>query len=185
MTPSIPRIETALRQLGAEHEPPHGWQARVLAATRPRPRGCLWRLVIPIAVALIMIAPIFWPHSGPPEDGVALHVAVEPAGPIMRGNSAHIGDRVHVTATSRDRYRALWVYRDERELVVACPGGPSCRRDGDTTTADLTLLAVGSYAIVAVTATVPLPAPRGAYDADNAAARELGAAIESQPLKVR
>ena len=184
MSPSITRVEAALRQLGAEHEPPHGWQARVLAAIQPRPRWCLWWLAIP-ALALGMSAPIFWPRPAPPEDRVALHVLVEPAGPTMRGNSAHVGDRVRVTAASSDRYRALWVYRNERELIVACPGGPSCRRAGDATTADLTLLAVGTYTFVAITSTTPLPAPQGTYDPDHAAAREAGATIQSQPLEVR
>jgi len=34
----IARLEHALEQLGAEHQPPPGWEARVLAAVEPRPR---------------------------------------------------------------------------------------------------------------------------------------------------
>lgn len=186
MSDAITRVETALKQLGAEYEPPWGWQARVLAAIQPRRSWCLWRFAIPI-IALIVMVPIFWPkpRPAPPEDRVALHVIVDPAGPTMRGSSAHVGDRVHVTAASGDRYRALWVYRNEHELVVACPGGPSCRRAGEATTADLTLLAVGRYTFVAITSISPLPAPQGSYDADHAAAREAGATIQSQPLEVR
>jgi len=184
MSDPITRVEAALKQLGAEYEPPWGWEARVLAATRPRPRWCLWWFAIP-ALALSVSAPIFWSWTRPPDDCVALHVSVDPAGPTMRGSSAHVGDRVHVTATSRDLHRALWVYRNEHELVVACPGGPACRRSGDTTTADLTLLAVGTYTFVAITSISPLPAPQGSYDADQASAREVRATIQIQPLEVR
>ena len=184
MTDPITRVEAALKQLGAAHEPPRGWETRVLAATRSRPRWCLWWFVLP-ALAMIVSAPLFWPRSAPTDDRVALHVILDPVGPTMRGSSAHVGDRVRVTAAGSDPYRALWVYRNEHELVVACPGGPSCRRAGDATTADLTLLAVGRYTLVAITSSTPLPAPRGAYDTDQAAAREAGATSQSQPLEVR
>ena len=42
----ISRIEAALARLGAEHEPPVGWEARVLAATAPPPRRAWWWLAI-------------------------------------------------------------------------------------------------------------------------------------------
>jgi hypothetical protein len=184
MSHSIARMEAALQRLGAEHEPPWGWETRVLAATRQRSRRCNWWLAIP-AAALIALASISWPSPKPPDDNLALHVLWEPVGPIVRGNSAHVGDRAHITATSADRYRAIWVYRNEHELVVACPAGLSCRRSGNTTTVDVTLLAVGSYTFVAVTSASPLPEPRGTYDSDRAAAEKARAAIVIQPLEVR
>lgn len=184
MSDPIARVEAAFERLGAEHEPPPGWQARVLAATRQRPRRCSWWLALP-AAALIAIGSIFWPSQKPTDDTLALHVIWEPVGPIVRGNSAHVGDLAHITATSGDRYRAIWVYRNEHELVVACPAGPSCRRSGNATTVDITLLAVGSYTFVAVTSPSPLPEPQGSYDSDRASAEKARAAILIQPLEVR
>lgn len=59
----IERIEDGLRGLGAEHEPPAGWEQRVLDATAPNPRSA-WRvarevvtgLAVGIAVGLVLAA---------------------------------------------------------------------------------------------------------------------------------
>lgn len=184
MSDPLARVEAALERLGAEHEPPRGWEARVLAATRKRSPRCGWWFAIP-SIAVVALVPICWPSSTPPDDNLALRVIREPVGPIKRGSSAHVGDRVHITATSGDRYQAIWVYRNDRELVAACPAGLSCRRSGNTTTADITLLAVGSYTFVAVTSISPLPEAQGSYDYDRARAEGARATLHIQPLEVR
>jgi hypothetical protein len=110
---------------------------------------------------------------------------VEQGGPVaMRRSSANVGDRVHVTATSRERYRAIWVYHNDRELVVACPAGPSCDDSADTLTADLTLQLFGRYVVLAVASSTPLPEPRGSLDLDRAAAEKAGASTRDWPLNV-
>ena len=52
--------------------------------------------------------------------------------------------------------------------MLACPGGAGCRGDG----ADFTITTIGSYSIV-VLAGDHLPAPRGDYDQDLAAANAV------------
>lgn len=112
-------------------------------------------------------------------------VASEQADPALRGSTANLGDRVHVTATSRDRYRAIWVYRGDRQLVVACPAGPSCNGSGDTLTADFTLQFFGRYFVLAVASRTPLPEPAGSLDLDRATAENAGAWTKDWPLDVR
>ena len=103
----------------------------------------------------------------------------------MRGSAAHIGDRVHVTATSGDRHHAIWVYHNDRELIVTCPAGPSCNGARHTMTADVTLQTVGKYAFLAVASDAPLPEPQGSFDPDCAAAQKAGARTQIQQIEVR
>jgi len=159
----IARIEAALTRLGAEHKPPVGWEARVLAAaTKPKPKPWWWFAfpVVALAVAAIVVC---FPHSR--DQPLQLALNIEKGGVLVRGNSAHVGDIVHATATGGGHLRAVWVYRDEH-LVVACPGGPQCRRDGEATVADVVLDSIGEYTIVALTSKSPVPAPTGTLDTD-------------------
>ena len=183
MTASIIRLEAALARLGAAHEPPWGWQTRVLAAVEapPRRRGWWW-LALPAAAALALPLVLLRP---PPAVPLVLQVAVASVGPPQRGSSAHVGDRVQVQATGGDRYRAIWVYRDRRVLVVACPGGPSCGELAGATAAEVTLPTPGTYELVALTSASPIPAPVGAYDADLAAADRAGATLQRDHVTVR
>jgi hypothetical protein len=182
MTAPILRLEAALARLGAAHEPPWGWQTRVLAAVKTPRRQRGWWLALPAAAALALPLALVRP---PPEDPLVLRVAMVPVGRPQRGSSAQVGDRVHAQATGGDHYRAIWVYRDHRELVVACPGGPSCGDLDDATAAEVTLLTLGTYELIALTSASPIPAPHGAYDADLAAAERAGATIQRDHVTVR
>jgi hypothetical protein len=182
MTAPILRLEAALAGLGAAYEPPWGWQTRVLAAVEAPRRRRGWWLALPAAAALALPLVLLRP---PPEDPLVFQMAVVPVGPQQRGSAAQVGDRVHAQATGGDRYRAIWVYRDHRELVVACPGGPSCGALDDTTAAEVTLRTLGAYEILALTSASPIPAPHGAYDADLAAAERAGAKIQHKYVTVR
>jgi len=224
MSDPIARVEAALEQLGAEYEPPPGWDTRVLTVVGQwHPWYHWWRrwrfwLAIPMG-ALCPIALLVWLSQAPPAAQTlpalvataapdsALILDVKSFGPttrgspvrsrsranaeiafndsVMRGSSANVRDRVHVTATSRDRYRAIWVYHSDRELVVACPAGPSCNGSGDTLTADFTLQLFGRYIVLAVASRTPLPEPEGSLDLDRAAAENAGARTEVWPLDVR
>jgi hypothetical protein len=184
MSPPIDRLEAALACLGAEHEPPRGWETRVLAAVRPPARRGWWFVSHAMAVMAAIAIVLAIPHP-PPDDALQLQVSVTPVGPAVRGSSAHAGDRVHASATGGGHHRAIWVYRNDRELVLACPGGPSCGSTLDATTAELTLPSVGTYMFVAVTSASPLPAPSGSYDADQAAAEQAGAQIRRSKLDAR
>jgi hypothetical protein len=185
MTEPIARIEAALSHLGREHEPPAGWEARVLAATTATRRKP-WLLFATSALAFAGAAVILAHHITPAEQVAAFTVDApwDKAGTVVRGESPHLGDVVHATARGGGGYRAVWVYHHD-ELVAACPGGPACRFDADQTIADIALRSIGSYRIVALSSIVPVAPPRGTYDADVANARDAGAVIHPKELIVR
>jgi hypothetical protein len=235
MSDPIARVEAALERLGAEYEPPPGWDTRVLTVVGQwHPWYYWWRrwrfwLAIPMG-ALGSIALLCWlslrappakqglmplaivamaepgndlmlevrsvgsAMQGSPATVQDIHGSEDGSSPIryrlqdspatMRGSSANVGDRVHVTAIGRDRYRAIWVYHNDRELVVACPAGPSCNGSGDTLTADLTLQLVGRYIVLGVASSTPLPEPQGSLDLDRAAAVKAGAKIRDWSIDV-
>lgn len=179
------QIEQALARLGAEHEPPAGWEARVLAAIAEPPRRRWWMTwqlpALASAAAAAVIAIRLWPGPAPL---LALHVDVTRGAPV-RGAEAQLGEVVHVAATGGSGERAIWIYCDEVQLVLRCPGDRGCAASGDALAADLVLRQVGSYRIVALSAPAALPPPTGSYDTDIAAARTAGAAIEERPLRVQ
>ena len=168
------RLEAELGKLGAEHAPPVGWEARVLAeAVVPRRRRW-WLVALPAFAGAATIAlVILWPRAPKPPP-LALSLSLEHGGPIVRGTTAHPGDVLHASATGGD-YRAVWIYRNDTELVVACP----------TSTCSATLAAVGDYSVVALSASAPLAAPTGKLDADVAAASRAGATYQIEPVLVR
>src|SRR6185295_11711421 len=95
MIESNQRIEAALAQLGAEYEPPLGWEARVLAATRAR-RPWWWYAMPGFAVtALAVCAVALWPTAALP--ALALSVEVQHPAPV-RGREGQVGDTVRITA---------------------------------------------------------------------------------------
>ena len=178
----IARIEAALARLGAEHKPPVGWEARVLAAaTKPKPKPWWWFAFPVVALAVTAIVVCF-PRSST-DQLPQLALDIEKGGVVVRGTSAHVGDIVHATATGGG-HRVVWVYRDDR-LVVACPGAPQCRRNGEATIADVVLDSTGEYTIVALTSQSPVPAPTGAFDKDVSNAITAGAHETRKQLIVR
>jgi hypothetical protein len=186
---SMARIEAALAGLGAEHEPPAGWEARVLAAVStaaPRPKPRLWWLLFAapaVAAAVIALVIILRPpRTGP----LQLALAVDRNTTLVRGGVYHQGDVVRATATGGGPYRAVWVYRDDA-LVVACPGAPSCRSTKDGLTAEVTLKLLGEYKVVAVasrSSTAAIPAPGGTFDLDVASLHDI-AVLKIEPFTVR
>jgi hypothetical protein len=183
MSDPIERLERALGQLGVEHEPPHGWEERVLAAIEPRPRRRWWWLAIPCFALLLAV--VLVPRWGVQDPG-ALALVVEriPATRPVRGDM-QVGDRIRVTVRGDVGRCAIWVFRGETELVATCPGGQGCGSSGGTLTRELTLDRIGSYRITALTAPVGLPVPRGAYDADLAAAMAVNATFRQELLEVQ
>ena len=59
------RIEEALVRLGAEHEPPPGWEARVLAAVRP-PRRRVWWIALIMVIMIVAIGALLVSHRHAP-----------------------------------------------------------------------------------------------------------------------
>jgi hypothetical protein len=176
---AIERIETALADAGAGHEPPRGWEARVLAAVEARPRRTIarWWLLVPALAAAAVVLFFAWPRTPVPANSqLALAITVERGGPLVRGTSAHVGDTLRATATGGGANRAVWIYRDDRELVASCAGDEPCA---------FTVATRGDYSIVALASAAPLPAPRGSLDGDVAAAARSGAQYRIEPVAVR
>jgi hypothetical protein len=128
----IARIEAALAQLGADHRPPAGWEARVLAQTARMSRWrrlLRWRIAMPLvaagAVAAIVVA-VF-----PRQRELALELAYRSSG-VVRGSSHAVGDIVRATASGGQGHRALGVLRGSPRAGV--PGRarlPELRRCHD------------------------------------------------------
>jgi hypothetical protein len=176
--PSMTRLERAIEQLGAEHEPPPGWQAKVLAAVAPRRRTRWWWFAVPAALAAavaIALVPL-WPRR----DGLTLVAERVPGPRVMRGDSGQI----RATARGGDGHLAIWVYRNGHDLVAVCPGHAACRSADDGLRLDLPVERLGTYQIVALTSATALPAPIGSYDGDLAAATAAGATSKLQELDV-
>jgi hypothetical protein len=167
MTDPSTRLERAIEQLGAEHEPPPGWQAKVLAAVAPKPRrwfASRWWFAVP-AVAAIAIGVVLVPwHPEPPPLVVSAEL-VAPAFATRGGNG-----EIHAAARGGTGNRALWVYRDRQELVAACPGHAACRTADGALRLDVAIDRSGRYQVLALSAAGPLPVPSGSYEIDLAAA---------------
>jgi len=176
MTGPHERIERAIAELGSEHEPPIGWEARVLAASASTPKRRWWLFAVPVVALAAVIVVVIGLRGEGTRRPLALAVAIEASGAVVRGTTAKPGDTVQATASGGAGQRAVWIYRGDRELVVACAGAKPCRA---------TLASVGTYTVVALTAKQPLPAPTGSLDDDLAAALSGGASHTTQKIEVR
>ena len=128
-------------------------------------------------VAVAAAVALVWSlKSGKPPQVAELGVTltIEKGAATMRGQSAHVGDRVHVKAAGQ-----LWIYRGDHELVLACPGHAGCRAGG----ADIDLAAMGSYQFVSLGATSVVPA--GDFDTDLAAVATAKVKYKIETLDVQ
>ena len=184
MTDPISRIEAALARLGAEHEPPQGWEAKVLAATvdRKQPRwrwGWLWWVPVP-AAALAALVLVLWPSASSMRRSpwfastAGVDVDGERAGVRRAASSLSVGDVLTARATHDQVHGALWIYRDGG-LQLACPRDPGCWSFAGQTIAALKLTRRGEYKIVSLTSEREIPMPRGDYGQDVAVAKSAGA----------
>jgi hypothetical protein len=179
--PSTERIEAALARLGAEHEPPVGWEARVLAAVGATRRRW-WAYAVP-GVALAAAAAVALVVLRPPP-ALALNVGVKHSA-RYRGDEASAGDVAHIVVSGGKGPRAIWVYHEEVQLVLRCPGDPRCRVSDASTEVDVTLTSAGTYTMVALTGGASLPPLMGTYDADTAAAKDAGLDVRQSRLVVQ
>ncbi len=178
---AIERLEAALTDAGAGHVPPPNWEARVLAAadaaaaSSRRPRWWLFALPALAAAAAIVIY-VSWPPGARSTEPLQLALALERGGPVVRGTSAHVGDTLRATATGGAAKHAVWIYRDERDLVAICTGDAPCT---------FTITARGDYSVVALASDAALPTPHGTLDTDVDAAAKTGAHYKIEPVAVR
>jgi hypothetical protein len=180
MTDPISRIEAALARLGAEHEPPQGWEAKVLAATvdRRRSRWWWWLTPLPVAAVAALVLVLLRPVPVNPWMSLLSTPGVEAHGErveLRRGErSLSRGDVLTARATHDQVHGALWIYRDG-QLEMACPRDPGCWSFVGQTVAAVRLKLVGTYTIVSLTSKKAIPTPTGNYDDDLAAAKSAEA----------
>lgn len=191
--PQIKRIEAALAQLGSEHQPPAGWQARVLAAVAapPRRRRPWWHVAMPAmlaAAALLIVLGLLIPPRGKKDmawtHDEQLVASIEP-GPVTRtrGDSYAPGDTAHLKWPSNRRYRDVWVYRNEK-LLFRCQDNPACNMGPELIQIDLRFDDLGQYKILAIASDTEIPAPSGEYDTDRASVN-ANATLREQNFMIR
>jgi hypothetical protein len=182
------RIEAALRTLGAELQPPRGWQVRVLAEARTPARRRWWHrreaAFTALAAAAAAVAIVVWRPWQRPGAGPELAVLVDSRGEVARGKVVRVGDVVRAAARNGPGHRAIWIYRDRDELIAACPGGAACTEAPDGLAAAVTLELVGTYTIVALWSATPIPPPAGTRDQAIAAAARSGAVQRVESIVV-
>jgi hypothetical protein len=182
------RLTEAIKEVSAaaRRRPDH--VARVLAgvADEVSPvtplRRRRWRrmaIAVPVAAMAAGLALVWWLRREPvePAPRFAMEI-VEKDGAAMRGE-AQLGDLLRVRARPG---AAIWIYRNDRELLLVCPR--DCRRDGDGMVGEVELDAVGHYQVVWLS-TDRVPAPNGELERDLAAAAEAGASREMRDLEVQ
>jgi Putative zinc-finger len=181
---SCPRCQEALRgrmleaAVVADAKPSSGAAIDELAPRRSRRR---WGAVTAGLAAVAAAAAVVWFVQRPGGDLAETGVVVERGDRVVRSGDITVGDTIHATARG---YRAIWIYRDDRELVLTCPGGPTCRTIEGGVAADLKIPSVGGYAIVMLDGD-KLPAPHSSLDEDVAAALDAGAKHRIEQLQVR
>lgn len=178
------QLGTEIAALGAEDEPPMGWQARVWERLdqrreRRRPRWLGWSgWLVPAGVAAAAsLAALFLIHPPEPRPP-SLRVEVQAGTTVRRGGEAQPGDLLQLTAaTGGSRQAELRVYRNDTELVLRCSTDRPCSRRGDKVRATVLLDAVGRYQPLLMRSESPLPPPVSDLEKDTSAALAAGADV--------
>jgi hypothetical protein len=137
-----------------------------------RRRGCGRTLAYLAPVLAAAAAVPLWLHHRD-DSGFKLSLDIDRAEVAKRGKAAHVGDVLR-PAVHGERYQAIWVYLDDRELVVSCPMDAGCSHVNDELALKLQLRARGVYAIVAAGSSRAIPPPGTTLDETLAAARSAG-----------
>lgn len=170
------RLRREIGAAGAEDEPPPGWEARVwqrIERRRSRPR---WAWALAPLGAAVLAATLFLVLRTPAAPSLIQEIVGGEA--VVRAASAHPGDRLEVRVeTAGFAHAELRVYRNQGELLLRCPGGPSCERTRNGISASLVFPSAGEYQAVLVLDDEPLPAPGKGLDADTGAALDRGARV--------
>jgi hypothetical protein len=139
--------------------------------------------LVPILAAAAAVAIWVGVRGSSPGEPIDFAVDIERPGAATRGGTVHVGDVVRPTVRGA-AYRALWVYRDHREIVVACPGAAGCSSNGHQLMLELRLSAPGSYSIIAIVSDRPIAPPNDAVDVMLSAVTGDGARVKITPLEV-
>jgi hypothetical protein len=164
------RLRQDIAGIGADGEPPAGWEARVWARIEERKGKPRWIWFLAPVGAAALAATFFFAVPRTPS-APSLMQEVAAGGSVRRATGARPGDRLDLRAgTAGSPQAELRIYRNGRDLVLRCPGTSSCRRDGDEIRAALTFPSVGDYQAVLVLDNEPLPPPGKGLDSDAGAA---------------
>jgi hypothetical protein len=96
---------------------------------------------------------------------------------------AQVGDVLRSMVRGED-HRAIWVYLEDRELVIACPDGPGCSSAGRSLTLGLRVSAPGRYSIIEISSMQPIPTPHAPLDAMLGSIAAVGAHFEIKHVDV-
>ncbi|MEZ4360725.1 MAG: hypothetical protein R3B48_11130 [Kofleriaceae bacterium] len=184
------RLGAALAQLGEGAARRGDHVARVLAtidavtphAVTPRrwPRRVA-RVAAPLFALAAMAALVWWWRGGAgvPAPARFTMTMIAQSAKTLRGD-AQLGERLEVSARAGT---ALWVYRNQHELLLVCPR--DCRDDGrESVYGTVQLDQVGTYQVVWVSS-ANATTPTGDLEADVAAARAAGALHELRELDIQ
>lgn len=127
-----------------------------------------------------------------PSPPVEVALAIEHRGVAMRSGagvigearaSMAVGDLLRLTVRG-ESYRAIWVYFEDQDLVVACPGGPGCRSAEEMVTLEFRVPDPGWYSAIAIGSAQPIVAPRGSLDVMLSKLSVAGAHFEIRRVNV-
>lgn len=182
------RIAHALADLGGGVQRRSDHVDRVLAAAATnaslrraplQPTRRAVQRIAPLLAVAAAVAVVWWLRPDGAPGGPQFAVEIVARGSRTLRGDAQLGDRVRVTARPG---AALWIYRNDRELLRVCPR--DCRRDGDRLVTELDLDTIGHYRIVWLS-TDGVPPPAGNVESDVAAARATGAVHELRDVEVQ
>lgn len=170
------RLRQDLAALGAEEEPPLGWEGRVLRRIEERRRRRWVWMLAPLGAAALAATLFFAIPRAPATSTLFQEVVQE--GSVRRAESATPGDRLRLRAeTGEAAHAELRIYRNGRELLLRCPGAPSCAQEEDEITVSFALPSPGRYQAMLLLDDQPLPSPGKGLDPDAGAALDRGAKV--------
>jgi len=150
----------------------------------------LW-WIAPLAAAAAISLFLIWQRTPPAviKDPVVSLTAEIYSGQtsVRRGDDAHPGDRLHVTAAVAGYEHAeLRVYFNDKQLAAQCSAENPCTRGGNTISMTALMRSLGIYRSVLVVSNRSIPAAVGELDRDAAAALNAGAMVKTgDPIPVR
>jgi hypothetical protein len=150
----------------------------------PAHRALRRRNVVMLAPLLAAAAFVIWFVATRERDQmrpVELSYAIVKHGPVVRGLGVHPGDVLRLVARG-GRHRAIWMYLDDRDLVIACPGGAQCINGDGELTLDVLVTTAGQYSVIALGATDPIVIPHGPLDAMLEAAASAGVDFKREQI---
>ncbi|ANM29730.1 hypothetical protein ABI59_09300 [Acidobacteria bacterium Mor1] len=139
-----------------------------------------------VAAALIALVGVAWLFTAGPEGPPELTARVLKGDAVRRGESAHPGDSLRISAKGVGPSEArVRLYRDG-VLYWGCGDPEPCTRVGDVLQVTVPMETVGRYEAALFWSSDPIPPSTGELDRDAGLALEAGAGFELHaPIDVR